>query len=315
MPKITYVEAVNIALKEILAENSRSFVLGEDVGEYGGAFGATKDLIAQYPNQVVETPISEAAITGVATGSAMEGMYPILEIQFSDFLTVAMDQIVNQAAKIHYLSNGKVNVPMTIRAAIGSGTGASAQHSQSFESWFTQVPGLIVIEPSNAEDAYRALKAASGNLNPVLILEPKALYKQVFDFENLTPLVIGKSEVKHLGTDLTIIAVGRMVNLALAIAQQSPFSIEVIDPITLSPLDETGLLQSAHKTGKVIILTDSVKQGIASELVSLIALNSQAKVKQLTAKFSPVPAAVTLEKAFVPNAKELNSMIEELLHG
>lgn len=313
MREKTYLEAINIALTEILSENSNSFVLGEDVGEYGGAFGATKNLANRFSKQVIETPISEAAITGLAIGAAMEGMLPILEIQFSDFLTVAMDQIVNQAAKIHYLSNGKTNVPLVIRAAVGSGTGASVQHSQSYESWFTQVPGLVVIEPSNAEDAYRALKASVSNLNPVIIFEPKALYKKKFSFENLQPLVIGKSEVKMLGVDLTIIAVGRMVELALAIANASPYSVEVIDPITLSPLDENGLLQSVHKTNKALILTDSVKQGIASELVSLIALNSNAKLRQLTAAFAPISSASNLEAAVVPTEIQINAMIEDLM--
>ncbi|MDR1567328.1 MAG: alpha-ketoacid dehydrogenase subunit beta [Streptococcaceae bacterium] len=315
MPKKTYLDAVNLALTEILADNPQSFILGEDVGDYGGAFGATKGLLSRFPSQVLETPISEAAITGLAIGAALEGMLPILEIQFSDFLTVAMDQIVNQAAKICYLSNGQASVPLVIRAAIGSGTGASVQHSQSYESWFTQVPGLIVIEPSNAEDVYRALKAAVDNPNPVIIFEPKSLYKQQFSFDSLLPLTIGKSEIKRVGEDLTIIAIGRMVELALKAAESAPCDIEVVDPITLLPLDEAGILQSVNKTQRALVLTESVANGIASELVTLVALNTQANVKMLAGAFTPVPAAENLERQLTPEIAQIHATIEELMHG
>jgi pyruvate dehydrogenase E1 component beta subunit len=312
----TYLEAVNEGLRQILATLPEAYILGEDVGTYGGGFGATKGLVADFPDRVLDTPISEAAITGVATGSALLGKRPILEIQFSDFLTVAVDQIVNEAAKIHFLSNGKQTVPIVIRAASGSGTGASAQHSQSFENWFAHVPGLIVAMPSNAYDAKGILVAAVKNNNPVLIFEPKSLYKTAMPVPSeLYEVPLGQAKTVRTGHDVTIIAVGRMVEVAKSVAENSSVSIEIVDPVTLSPLDVPTLASAAQKTGKVLILTEAIAQsGISGEILSqLIEAGFAGKIKRLGGKFMPVSAAKSAEAAQVPSQAEIVEAIAQLL--
>lgn len=312
----TYIEALNEGLRQILTTIPEAYILGEDVGTYGGGFGVTKGLVLDFPDRVLDTPISEAAITGVATGSALLGKRPILEIQFSDFLTVAIDQIVNEAAKIYFLSKGSQSVPMVIRAASGSGTGASAQHSQSFENWFTHVPGLIVAMPSNAYDAKGILVSAVKNNNPVIIFEPKSLYKiatEVPDELYEVPLGVAKKVIS--GEDLTIIAIGRMVEVAKKVASQSAHAIEIMDPVTLSPLDIDSLLTSAKKTGRVLIVTEATKQsGFSAEILSqLIEGGFTGKIKRLGAKFMPVSAAKAVELAQVPTESDICQAIDELL--
>lgn len=315
----TYLQAVNEGLRQILTTIPESYILGEDVGTYGGGFGATKGLVADFPDRVLDTPISEAAITGVATGSALLGKRPILEIQFSDFLTVAIDQLVNEAAKIHFLSNGEQSVPMVIRAASGSGTGASSQHSQSFENWFAHVPGLIVVMPSNAYDAKGLLVAAVKNNNPVLIFEPKSLYKTAMPVPSeLYEVPIGQAKVVQSGCDITIIALGRMVEVAKTVASQTDISIEIVDPITISPLDSEMLVASAKKTGKVLILTEAAKRsGISGEILAqLVEAGFSGAIKRLGGHFMPVSAAKSVELAQVPTAKEvlatIGTMMEEV---
>ncbi|MDR2465144.1 MAG: alpha-ketoacid dehydrogenase subunit beta, partial [Streptococcaceae bacterium] len=208
MRKLSYLSAVNEALDQSLAQDERVFLIGEDIGVYGGGFGATKGLIEKYgSDRVRETPISEAAIAGFSVGAAMTGLIPIMELQFSDFITIAVDQLVNQAAKIHYMSGGQYNVPMVLRTAGGSGTGAAAQHSQSLENWMAHVPGLIVVMPSNAYDAKGLLMAAVQDANPVLVYEHKAMYKDEMNVpEQPYTLPLGKAEVKRVGRDVTSIA-------------------------------------------------------------------------------------------------------------
>lgn len=312
----SYLEAVNEGLEQILASLPEAYILGEDVGTYGGGFGATKGLLDKFPDRVLDTPISEAAITGVATGSAVLGKRPILEIQFSDFLTVALDQIVNEAAKIHFLSNGKLSVPMVIRAASGSGTGASAQHSQSFENWFAHVPGLIVAMPSNAYDAKGILVSAVKNNNPVLIFEPKSLYKTAMSVpDTLYEVPLGQAKVVETGHDVTVIALGRMVEVAKAAAQKSQVSIEIVDPITVSPLDIETIVASAHKTGKVLILTEAVKQsGVSAEILAqLVEADFKGQIKRLGAQFMPVSAAKSVELNQVPTVSDVLQAIDSLL--
>lgn len=312
----TYVQALNEGLRQILTTLPEAYILGEDVGTYGGGFGVTKGLVRDFPDRVLDTPISEAAITGVSTGSALLGKRPILEIQFSDFLTVAIDQIVNEAAKIHFLSKGSQSVPMVIRAASGSGTGASAQHSQSFENWFTHVPGLIVAMPSNAYDAKGILVSAVKNNNPVIIFEPKSLYKTAMAVpDELYEVPLGLAKKVTSGHDLTIIALGRMVAVAKKVASQSSHSIEIMDPVTLSPLDIDSLLLSAKKTGHVLILTEAIKQsGISGEILSqLIEGGFNGKISRLGAKFMPVSAAKAVELGQVPTESDISQKIDELL--
>ncbi|GFH39952.1 alpha-ketoacid dehydrogenase subunit beta [Lactococcus insecticola] len=312
----TYLEAVNDGLRQVLSAIPEAYILGEDVGTYGGGFGATKDLIADFPDRVLDTPISEAAITGVATGSALLGKRPILEIQFSDFLTVAVDQIVNEAAKLHFLSNGKQSVPMVIRAASGSGTGAGAQHSQSLENWFAHIPGLIVAMPSNAYDAKGVLIAAVKNDNPVLIFEPKSLYKVRSEVpDGLYAVPLAQAKVVRSGDDVTVIALGRMVELAKTIAEKCDVSLEIVDPITISPLDIDTLAASAKKTGKVVILTEAVaRSGISGEILAqLIEAGFTGKIKRLGAKFMPVSAAETVEFDQIPTEAEVLAAISEVM--
>ena len=315
--KLTYIEAVNEALDQILERDSSAYILGEDVGAYGGGFGVTSGLVEKYPKQVLETPISEAAITGVATGSAILGKRPILEIQFSDFLTVAVDQLVNEAAKLHYLSNGQVNVPMVIRTASGSGTGAGPQHSQSLENWFAHIPGLIVAMPSNPYDAKGIMISAYENNNPVLIFEPKSLYKKesLIDIpKDYYSLPLGQAKRVKEGSDITIIALGRMVDLAKEVAHETDMDIEIIDPITINPLDIKNLYKSASKTNKVLILTESVeKSGISGEIFSrLIEEGFKGSIKRLGAKFSPIGAAREIDQNLVPTKEQVILALNEL---
>lgn len=312
----TYLQALNEGLRQILTTIPEAYILGEDVGTYGGGFGVTKGLVADFPDRVLDTPISEAAITGVATGSALLGKRPILEIQFSDFLTVAIDQIVNEAAKIHFLSNGEQSVPMVIRAASGSGTGASAQHSQSFENWFSHVPGLIVAMPANAYDAKGILVSAVRNNNPVLIFEPKSLYKTSAHVpDELYEVPLGQAKTVVSGDDLTIIAVGRMVEVAKKVVEKASCSIEIVDPITISPLDIDTLASSAKKTGRVLILTEATKQsGISAEILAqLIEAGFSGKLKRLGGKFMPISAAKSVELGQVPTEIEILETIDTLL--
>ena len=312
----TYQEALNDGLRQILSTLPEAYILGEDVGTYGGGFGVTKGLVLDFPDRVLDTPISEAAITGVATGSALLGKRPILEIQFSDFLTVAIDQIVNEASKIHFLSQGSQSVPMVIRAASGSGTGASAQHSQSFENWFTHVPGLIVAMPSNAYDAKGILVSAVKNNNPVIIFEPKSLYKTAMGVpDELYEVPLGVAKQVQSGDDLTIIAIGRMVDVAKEVANHLSYGIEIMDPVTLSPLDIDSLAASAKKTGRVLILSEATQQsGISAEIFAqLIEAGFDGKISRLGAKFMPISAAKSVELGQIPTQADIMQAIDTLL--
>lgn len=309
--EITYLEAVNEALDEALQIDPNVYLIGEDIGVYGGGFGATKGLLEKYgETRVRSTPISESAIAGVCVGSAMTGMRPIMELQFSDFVTVAMDQLVNQAAKIHYMYGGKAQVPMVMRTAAGSGTGAAAQHSQSLENWLAHIPGLKVVQPSNAYDAKGLLHAAIQDNNPVMIYEHKLLYSE----KNVVPaepyiVPIGVAEVKCVGRDVTIIATGIMVEKALIAAEvlaEKGISAEVIDPRTLVPLDTKTILNSVQKTKRAVVVTEAVKQsGFSAELTSVIAESTiasqlKAPIMRLGGEFVPMPAQKMLEARAIP---------------
>ncbi|MCB0891167.1 MAG: alpha-ketoacid dehydrogenase subunit beta, partial [Propionibacteriaceae bacterium] len=238
---MTYAEAVREAMATAMTNDERVFLMGEDVGVYGGAFGVSNDLYERFgTDRVRDTTISELGIVGMGVGAALTGMRPIVEIQFSDFLCQAMDQVVNQAAKLHFMVGGQAEVPLVIRAPGGSGTGAAAQHSQSLEAWFAHVPGLKVVMPSNATDAGSLLLAALDDPNPVLVLEHKLLYKQSFEVpDEFPPARLGEGRIEREGTDLTIVAtsveVQRSVQAAEQLAEQG-ISAEVIDPRTIKPL-------------------------------------------------------------------------------
>ncbi|OJG73039.1 hypothetical protein RV12_GL000816 [Enterococcus quebecensis] len=311
-------------MDEALADDERVFLLGEDIGVYGGGFGATQGLQEKYgAKRVRDTPISESAIAGAAVGAAMTGMRPVMELQFSDFITVAMDQLVNQAAKIHYMYGGKAKVPLVMRTAAGSGTGAAAQHSQSLENWMAHIPGLKVIQPSNAYDAKGLLHAAIKDNNPVMFYEHKLLYKTSAEVPSEPyTLPIGVADIKQIGNDVTIIATGIMVNKALEaseILKEKGISVEVIDPRTLVPLDKETILRSVEKTKRVIVVTEAVKNsGFSGEITSIIAesemaLQLKAPIIRLGGEFVPMPAQKMLESLATPQVDSLVEAVENLM--
>ncbi|MBP1048455.1 alpha-ketoacid dehydrogenase subunit beta [Enterococcus sp. BWM-S5] len=324
MRSISYLDAVNEALDEALKSDPKVFLLGEDIGVYGGGFGATHGLQKKYGTERVrETPISESAIAGAAVGAAMTGMRPVMELQFSDFITVAMDQLVNQAAKIHYMYGGKASVPMVMRTAAGSGTGAAAQHSQSLENWMAHIPGLKVIQPSNAYDAKGLLHAAIEDENPVMFYEHKLLYKTEMDVPaSKYTLPIGKADVKREGNDITIVATGIMVKKALdaaAILAEEDISLEVVDPRTLVPLDKETILSSASKTKRVVVATEAVKNsGFSAELTAVIAESQISQqllhpIVRLGGEFVPMPAQRVLEEQATPQVETIVQAVKQMM--
>lgn len=322
--KISYLQAVNEALDQAMFRDENVYLLGEDIGIYGGGFGATKGLEDKYGDKRVRsTPISENAITGVAVGSAMTGMRPVVELQFSDFVTVAMDQLVNQAAKIHYMYAGKASVPMVVRMPGGAGTGAAAQHSQSLESWMTHIPGLKVIQPSSAYDAKGLLLAAIEDNNPVICYEHKLCYRLEEEVpEDYFTIPLGKAAIKRKGKDVTVVATSYMVHKALEAAEQlSPLGIEleVIDPRTLVPLDIETILNSVAKTKRLVIVTESVKRGsFGGEIAAQVA--EHAVMKELVAPIVriggeevPMPCARELETKAIPQVETIMDAVKSLI--
>ncbi|WP_096274218.1 alpha-ketoacid dehydrogenase subunit beta [Paucisalibacillus globulus] len=325
MREITYLEAVREAMSQEMRKNDDVYILGEDIGVYGGAFGVTRGMIEEFgPERVRNTPISEAGIAGAAVGSALTGMRPILELQFSDFITIALDQMVNQAAKIRYMYGGKGKVPMVLRTPSGSGTGAAAQHSQSLEAWVAHIPGLKVVQPSTAYDAKGLLKAAMDDDNPVIFYEHKLLYKTSSDVpEEEYSIPLGKADIKREGTDVTIVATAIMVHKSLEAAKElekEGISVEVVDPRTIVPLDEETIVNSVKKTGKVIVVHEAVKRGgIGGEIASMIAESEafdylDAPIKRLGGANSPIPYNPELEKAHVPQVPDIIKAVKETLN-
>ncbi len=324
MREITYLEAVREAMQEVMRVNPDVFIMGEDIGVYGGAFGVTRGMIEEFgPERVRNTPISESAIAGAAVGAAMTGMRPIIELQFSDFITIATDQIVNQAAKNRYMFGGKGKVPLVLRTPAGSGTGAAAQHSQSLEAWMAHIPGLKVVQPSTAYDAKGLLKAAIADDNPVIFYEHKLCYRtkgHVPEEDYTIPL--GKADVKREGTDVTVVATAIMVHKALAAAselEKEGISVEVIDPRTLVPLDEETIINSVKKTGRLVVVHEAVKRGgFGGEIASMIAESEafdylDAPIKRLGGLAVPIPYNPILEKAAVPQEADIIAAVKETL--
>ncbi|KKD43578.1 alpha-ketoacid dehydrogenase subunit beta [Bacillus sp. FSL L8-0167] len=326
MREISYLEAVREAMSQEMRENQDVFILGEDIGVYGGAFGVTRGMIEEFgPERVRNTPISEAAIAGGAVGAALTGMRPILELQFSDFITIAMDQLVNQAAKTRYMFGGKGKVPLVVRTPAGSGTGAAAQHSQSLEAWMAHIPGLKVVQPSTAYDAKGLLKAAMDDDNPVIFYEHKLLYKTIGDVpEEQYSIPLGKADVKRSGKDVTIVATAIMVHKALEAAKEleaEGIDVEIIDPRTLVPLDEETIIESVKKTGKCIVVHEAVKRGgYGGEIASMIAESEafdylDAPIKRLGGLAVPIPYNPTLEKAVIPQVPDIIEAAKELVRS
>ncbi|MFD4416980.1 alpha-ketoacid dehydrogenase subunit beta [Bacillus safensis] len=326
MREISYLEAVREAMSQEMRENQDVFILGEDIGVYGGAFGVTRGMIEEFgPERVRNTPISEAAIAGGAVGAALTGMRPILELQFSDFITIAMDQLVNQAAKTRYMFGGKGKVPLVVRTPAGSGTGAAAQHSQSLEAWMAHIPGLKVVQPSTAYDAKGLLKAAMDDDNPVIFYEHKLLYKTIGEVpEEQYSIPLGKADVKRSGKDVTIVATAIMVHKALEAAKEleaEGIDVEIIDPRTLVPLDEETIIESVKKTGKCIVVHEAVKRGgYGGEIASMIAESEafdylDASIKRLGGLAVPIPYNPTLEKAVIPQVPDIIEAAKELVRS
>ncbi|AHL71075.1 2-oxoisovalerate dehydrogenase subunit beta [Bacillus altitudinis] len=324
--EISYLEAVREAMSQEMRKNQDVFILGEDIGVYGGAFGVTRGMIEEFgPERVRNTPISEAAIAGGAVGAALTGMRPILELQFSDFITIAMDQLVNQAAKTRYMFGGKGKVPLVVRTPAGSGTGAAAQHSQSLEAWMAHIPGLKVVQPSTAYDAKGLLKAAMDDDNPVIFYEHKLLYKTIGEVpEEQYSIPLGKADVKRSGKDVTIVATAIMVHKALEAAKEleaEGIDVEIIDPRTLVPLDEETIIESVKKTGKCIVVHEAVKRGgYGGEIASMIAESEafdylDAPIKRLGGLAVPIPYNPTLEKAVIPQVPDIIEAAKELVRS
>lgn len=324
MREITYAEAIREALRQEMSRDDSVFLMGEDVGIYGGAFGVSYGLIDEFGEERVrDTPISEAGIMGAATGAALAGMRPVAEIMFMDFTTIAMDQLVNQAAKIRFMFGGKARVPLVLRTPAGSGTGAAAHHSQSLESWFVHVPGLKVVMPSTPYDVKGLLLASIRDDNPVVFVEHKLLYKTkgaVPEEEYTIPL--GVAEVKRPGTDVTVVATSIMVTRALEAADalaQEGIEVEILDPRTLKPFDDDTMTQSIVKTGKVLIIHEACKTGgvgaeIAARIMESEAFNYlDAPVRRLAGLDIPVPYNRTLERHMVPQVEDIVSAVKELM--
>ncbi|MEL0320159.1 MAG: alpha-ketoacid dehydrogenase subunit beta [Aquiluna sp.] len=323
---ITYAEAVREAIGQAMEADSNVFMLGEDIGVYGGAFGVSGDLFHRFGEERVrDTPISELGIVGAAVGAALVGMKPIVEIQFSDFTAQAMDQIVNQAAKIHFMLGGELSVPMVLRAPSGSGTGAAAQHSQSLEAWFAHVPGLKVVLPSSPADAKGLLLSALDDPNPVVVLEHKLLYKTSGHVpEEMYKTPIGVSNVVREGKDLTIVATGVMVSRSVEAASQlatQGIEATVIDVRTLSPLDMDPINESVAKTGKLMLVQEAPKHvGYMAEVAARVsegpAIYSLTEpVTRLCGMDVPIPYAPQLEKSVVPQLDDIVSGAQNLMRG
>jgi len=314
--EITYLEAVREAMIQEMRRDPQVFLLGEDVGTYGGAFGASRGMLEEFgPERVRETPISEAGIAGAATGAALMGMRPIMEIMFMDFITISMNQLVNQAAKIRFMFGGKASIPMVIRAPAGSGTGAAAQHCQSLEAWFMNVPGIKVVAPATPYDAKGLLVAAIRDNNPVLVMEHKLLYRTKGPVpEELYTVPLGQAQVRREGRDLTVVAYSIMVPRALEAAEQlatEGIEVEVVDPRSLKPLDKETIVRSVSKTGRVLIVHEApVTGGVGGELAAVIADSEafyylDAPIRRLAGRDVPIPYNRTLERAAVPQVEDI----------
>ncbi len=319
--EITYAQAVRDAMREEMRRDDSIVLMGEDIGVYRGAFGVTQEMYREFPGRVLDTPISEAGFVGCAIGAAISGMRPVVEIMFSDFMSVCWDMILNQAPKMRFMSGGKLSVPLVIRTAAGCGTGAAAQHSQSLEAMLCHIPGLKVVVPSTPYDAKGLLKSAIRDNNPVVFLEQKLLYRtkgMVPSHDYMVPL--GKAEVRRVGTDVTIVTYGRMTGISLQAASklaEEGISAEVIDLRTLLPLDRNAVTESVKKTKRLLIVHEAVKTGgFGGEIAASVAESEafyylDAPIRRLGAEDVPVPFSPVLEKGVLPDAEKICAVIRE----
>jgi pyruvate/2-oxoglutarate/acetoin dehydrogenase E1 component len=325
MREITYADAIREALREEMLADPRVFLLGEDIGIYGGAFGVTRGMVQEFGEERVrDTPLSEHAITGAAAGAALTGMRPVVEIMFSDFLSIALEQLANQAAKSRYQFGGQASVPMVLRTAGGSGTGAAEQHSQSLEAWVCHVPGLKVVIPSTPADAKGLLKSAIRDPNPVVFIEQKLLYRQkgpVPDASEAVEIPLGVADVKRAGRDLTIVTYGRMVPRCLEAAGKlsaEGMEAEVIDIRTLVPLDKACIIDSVKKTGRAMIVHEAcLTGGYGGEIAAVIAdseafFHLDAPIRRVAGLDVPIPYNPELEAAVVPTLEKIIAAARDL---
>ncbi len=324
--EITYLEAIREAMQQMMRKDENIYLLGEDIAEYGGAFGVTVGMAGEFGKERIRnTPISEAAIIGVAVGSAMTGMRPIAEIMFSDFITIAMDQIANQAAKARYMFGGKAAVPMTIRTAGGGGTGAAGQHSQSLEALVAHIPGLKVVMPSCPYDAKGLLVSAINDDNPVIFIEHKLLYKNreyiQYVPEELYEIPLGKGDIKRKGTDLTIAATSFMVQKSLKAAEEirseKDIDCEVVDLRTLRPLDMDIILRSLEKTGRLMCVEEApMFGGFMGEVAARAAQDGfdllDAPILRIAGRNCPVPYSPVLENEMIPGIERIKAGISNI---
>jgi acetoin:2,6-dichlorophenolindophenol oxidoreductase subunit beta len=320
--EVTLGQAIREALAEEMRRDPRVFIMGEDVAEAGTPFKVLSGLVEEFGTaRVIDTPISEAGITGLGVGGAMTGMRPIVDIMFGDFIALAMDQIVNQAAKVHYMSGGKLKVPLVVRTTLGATRRTGAQHSQSLHAWVSHIPGLKVVLPSTPYDAKGLLKTAIRDDNPVIFFEDKMMYQlKGFVPEGDYTIPFGVADVKREGSDITIVATSSMVQIALAAAEELEkidISAEVVDPRTTFPLDKDTLIESARKTSRAIVVDEGYERyGVTAEIAAVIADGAfyylDAPVKRLGAMDVPVPFSPALEDLTVPTAASVVEMAKML---
>lgn len=313
--ELTFAQAVREALAEEMRRDSRVCIFGEDVAEAGTPFKVLSGLVEEFgTDRVIDTPISEAGFTGLAVGAAMTGLRPVVDIMFGDFLTLTMDQMVNQAAKVHYMSGGKWKVPMVLRTTMGATRRSAAQHSQSLHAWFSHIPGLKVVLPSTPHDAKGLLKTAIRDENPVVFFEDKMMYKiKGFVPSEEYTIPLGTADVKRAGRDVTLVAISRMVQVALgaaALLDEIGISAEVIDPRTTWPLDERTLIDSVKKTSRAIVVDEGYgRYGVTAEIASVIAegcfYDLDSPVKRLGAMHVPIPFSPALEDLTVPTERSV----------
>jgi len=318
----TYLEAITTTLAESMRADPRVLVLGEDVAE-GGPWGATAGLVEEFgAERVRNTPISEAAICGVAIGAAQSGLVPVVEIMFIDFLTLALDQLVNQAAKAHFMSGGQLRVPLVLRTQGGAGQRGGAQHSQSLEAWLTHVPGLKVAMPSTAADAAGLLVAAIADPNPVVLVENKTLYfRREAIPDDHEPVALGSARVVRPGRDATVVALSRLVHESLAAAEElaaEGIEVEVIDPRTLVPLDLETIVESVARTHRLVVAHEAVRMGgfgaeLAAEVQAAAFDELDAPVGRVAAPFAPIPFSPPLEDAYLPDRHDVVAAVHALL--
>lgn len=323
MREVTYAQAIREALREEMASDPSVFLMGEDIGRYGGIFKVTQGLLEEFGEERVrDTPISEATFVGAGVGAALTGLRPVVEIMFIDFATLAMDQIANQAAKLRYMTGGQASVPLVIRTAVGTGRAAAAQHSQSLEAWFVHVPGLKVVMPSTPYDAKGLLKSCIRGFDPVLFIEHKFLYAEkglIPEGDYVVPL--GVADVKRVGRDVTVVATSIMVKRALEAAEQlanEGVEVEVVDPRTLKPLDIATIAESVKKCGRLLVVHEACKTGgVGAEIIASCMEACfdylDAPPMRLCGEDVPIPFAPELERRSVPDLADIRSAILELV--